>query len=700
MGFIMKALSSGPSGSLLVTLFASLVLILSLLMLTGCPKSTIVAKPGAEQPAEPSRPVKRPSQIEQPSQPTPSTPKEFYELGEYGRAERLAGSLITAPGLSAQDRSQAWLYYVLSAAANNHVHLAQQALKNWAGSEPGIENATAWQDAWLGVTLRFPAAEAKERAQTASDPAQPLTMRARAQAVLALKAENREEMGSALAAMNNFYNGMSGAEKAAFENIFADQLRWQQPGLLGELYGYISADNAIKFPYTIINLEQGRRMLFSTSDEYRSSGRQIVESLAGSGLLASPQLAQNLLDLAASQENALSALPSDMPSQGTVALLIPLQGRYGTYAQKISAGAQAAQHALAQSGVGATVVVIDTETPGWQQQLASLPRNTVIGGPLTREAYEQAKAAGLLQGRAVFTFMSQLDPGEEGVSAWRFFSSPHDQVASLLEFCRSLGIHGVGSLYPSDDYGQRMNTSIVKAAGSYGINVTSHSYPSDNSDAWSSAVRDILQMRNSGSSFDALFLPDTWPNAKGLVPYLFFNKEDRLVIMGTTLWEQSLYNDRSPDASYFYLGVFPGSWSSEGGTAAHQSLVHILNQMGGGRTQATDSGVPGIAVNNVKADFWYALGFDFVRFGMSMGEPEAGMFSGEGWSAQQVNSKLQKAQNIDWSMAPLHWDSAGHVSQRMFLFTPTEDGFASISLDEMKRRIEETKRLHGQRWSN
>ncbi|MBQ4133001.1 MAG: penicillin-binding protein activator [Desulfovibrionaceae bacterium] len=682
------------SGSLLFTLTISLGVIFSLLLLTGCPKSTIVGKPGVEQPTQPGKPITKPVQ-EQP-EPSASTPEEFYELGEYGRAERLAGALIADKSLPALERREAWLYYILSAAANNHVHLAQQALKNWSADEPGIENDPVWHDAWMGVTLRFPAEEAREKAQAASDPTQLPTLRARAQAVLALKADNSSGMGSALEGMTNFYNAMSAKEKAGFEHIFADQLRWQQPGLLGELYSHINAENAIKFPYTIINLEQGRRMLFASSEEQRNSGRQIVESLASSGLLANPQLAQNIMDQAAAREDAISTLPGNMPSKGTVALLLPLQGRYASYAHKISTGAQAAQHALAQSGVGATVVVIDTETPGWQQQLAALPKSTVIGGPLTRDAYDRIKAASLLQGRAVFAFMSQLPAGEEGSLAWRFFSSPQDQISALLEFCRSLGIYGIASFYPSDSYGKRMNDNLIQAVGAYGINVTPLAYPADSPDAWSGSVRDLLQKR-AASPFDAVFLPDTWPNAKGIVPYIFFNREDRLLIMGTTLWEQSLYKDRTPDASYFRLGVFPGAWDSEGGTPAHYNLLRILTQMGAGTPGSAAPGIPGL--NDAKADFWYALGFDFVRFGMNMGLPDSGIGE-ESWTAQQVNSRLQQAQHIDWSMAPLYWDESGLASQQLFLFTPTENGFAAITQEEMQRRIEETKRMHGRRWSN
>jgi len=691
-----------PISAKFFRLLACFGLLIALVAMTGCPKSTIFIKPGDDGQG-PGPVTIPPTRVDPgtttPDKPAPSTPKEFYELGEFARAERLAGNLITTPGLSAQDRSEAWRYYVLSAAANNHVHLAQQSLENWANTEPGIENSSGWQDAWLGVTLRFPVGEALEKARGKDVDGESATMRGRAQAVYALKATEDAAMSSALGEMNNYYRQMSAQEKASFEGIFADQLRWQQPNFLGQLYGHISTKNATAFPYTIINLEQGRRMLFSTDANYKQSGKEILESLAGSGVLADPALATSLLDAAREQENALQALPTDMPSEGAVALLLPMQGKYAPYAEKISKGAQAAQHALAQSEVGATVIVIDTESPDWMQKVAALPKTTVIGGPLTPVAYNQGKASGLFQNRAVFTFLSQLDAGEEGASAWRFFSSPKDQIATLLKFCQDLGIYGVASLYPMDNYGERMNTAISQQSGNFGVRVASKSYAADNPDAWGVAVRELMESRAGGSSFEAVFLPDTWPAAKGVVPYFFFNREDRLVIMGTALWEQSLYSDRSPDSSYFYLGVFPGTWNNESSNPAKQSLVYLLNQMGGGPVAQTDSGVPGIPVASQKADFWHAIGFDFVRFAMSMGQPEAGFFGGEGWSPEQVNSRVQQAQNIDWSMAPLRWDASGQASQEMFLFTPTADGFAPANLTEFKQRMDETKRLHQQRWS-
>ena len=167
--------------------------------------------------------------------------------------------------------------------------------------------------------------------------------------------------------------------------------------------------------------------------------------------------------------------------------------------------------------------------------------------------------------------------------------------------------------------------------------------------------------------------------------------------MGTALWEQNMSKGRNPDASYFYLGVFPGAWNSETASPAKDSLISILSQMGGGALNSPDKAAGG-------ADLWVALGFDFVRFAMYMGQPDSGAFAevlgGGGWTAEQVNAHIASAQGMDWSMAPLSWTNTGLVSQQMYLFTPTEDGFAPINVSEFKQRIEKTKSMHDQRWKS
>ncbi len=56
-----------------------------------------------------------------------------------------------------------------------------------------------------------------------------------------------------------------------------------------------------------------------------------------------------------------------------------------------------------------------------------------------------------------------------------------------------------------------------------------------------------------------------------------------------------------------------------------------------------------------------------MRFGAALG------LSAQS-SVADVNAKIQVAQNISFSMAPISWNSAGKASQRLYLFTLTPSG--------------------------
>ena len=46
-----------------------------------------------------------------------------------------------------------------------------------------------------------------------------------------------------------------------------------------------------------------------------------------------------------------------------------------------------------------------------------------------------------------------------------------------------------------------------------------------------------------------------------LTTSLLYNGEDRLVLLGTTLWEQSLSGKTVANADRYALAVFPGAWN-------------------------------------------------------------------------------------------------------------------------------------------
>lgn len=344
-----------------------------------------------------------------------------------------------------------------------------------------------------------------------------------------------------------------------------------------------------------------------------------------------------------------------------VCLVLALPGGpYAPITARIQNGAVAAQKELAAAGVAVEIKQLNTDAPDWLNQLAALPPAcTVVGGPLHAPAYTAAKAAA--SGRAMFTFLPQLGPGEEGHTAWRFFPSPLDQVNALLRFTRQdLGITSYGAFYPNDTYGTRMTGIFDQAVKAQGGTVNTLSYPAADMSLWTRQAGQLLNARVvnkvpiSGATFQALFLPDSWKNMEMVTTSLFYHGEDRQVLMGTTLWEQGLSGQSSLGTFKYELAVFPGAWNPALAPPALQSVGGV--------------------------DFWTALGYDFIRFGSAMGISAPA-------NAAAITASAQHAQFMAWSMAPMQWNAQGIANQHLFLFTPTATGFAPLDAAAFKERL-------------
>lgn len=335
-------------------------------------------------------------------------------------------------------------------------------------------------------------------------------------------------------------------------------------------------------------------------------------------------------------------------------------GPYAPITTRISNGATAAQQELAAKGVAVRIENINTDSPDWLSKLAALPPTcTVVGGPLHAPAYTAAKAQ--TANRAFFAFLPQLGAGEEGHTTWRFFPSPVDQVNALLRFTKQdLGINAYGAFYPNDAYGTRMTSIFAQAVRANSGTVKEISYPPADMSAWTQQAGQLLNPRMvnkvpiSGATFEAVFLPDSWKNMEMITTSLFYHGDDRQVLMGTTLWEQSLSGQSSLGTYKYELAIFPGAWNP----------AHIPTAL-----QATGG-----------VDFWTSLGYDFIRFGSAMGITAPA-------PAASITAAAQRAQYMTWAMAPIGWNTQGIASQQLFLFTPTATGFALLDPTAFKERL-------------
>lgn len=381
-------------------------------------------------------------------------------------------------------------------------------------------------------------------------------------------------------------------------------------------------------------------------------------------------------------QNQLNGAPAPGQSSfssGCVALALPLSGSYGPFGNKIANGAMAAQGELSKSGISMDVRLIDTESSDWLDKLSHLPPQCVmVGGPLRADRYTALKTRNLQTSHAVFAFLSSLEGSDEGATAWRFFSSPRDQINAVMRFAGDLGISAYGVLAPSDAYGQRMADLFLRTARNGGKAAKLTTYEAGNTASWSGVMRDFVGGTMRGktpvptSTFQAAFIPDTWENLELLVPFLFYQGEDRLVLMGTSLWEQALSSRSSVNVANLDLAIFPGSWNPAASSPAAAALVRALGESG--------KGVP---------DFWAAIGYDFVRF--------ASVLNIQGsWTPSEVNGRLAAARNMEWSMAPLSW-TAGKASQALFIFRPVQSGFELADPAAFRGRYKEILARHARR---
>lgn len=353
--------------------------------------------------------------------------------------------------------------------------------------------------------------------------------------------------------------------------------------------------------------------------------------------------------------------PGAAQGEPCVVLALPASGPYAAIAGRIKRGVSLARQELQASGVPVRIEEIDTQAPDWLQKLDALPAQcAMVGGPLQDSAYSQARKANALEKRVFFSFLPTLQAGDEGTVAWRFFPGPKDQINALARFViDDLNIRSFGAFYPNDTYGQRMTALLEDELGRRQLTLHKAAYNPAAPATWSDAVRPLIQPTLAAGSrtpipqtpFEAIFLPDSWKNMDMLTTSLMHNGEDRLILMGTTLWESGLEGKSQSQPAKYALAVFPGAWD--------KSKAPTLLQSAGN-------------------DFWSALGFDFVNFAVA-----SGIYSR--LAAQAVNAQASKGASAIRALAPMRWNASGQGSQDLYLFQVAPAGMKPLDIEEFGR---------------
>ncbi len=645
-------------------IFLGVILFLAVFALNGCEKAIIGVgrEPQKIPPATAGTP---PTQ----AQPVLDQAQAAIQAGDFQRAEQLATAYSNQPGLAGADLTKSLRILAQAAVGNKHPKLALAALDRWKQAQPDADKREDWQRFWFDSLQLLPESDALARASAMREAKdRPWLLQAEAGLFLASRDWKSGREAQAMRSLADIYGQARNKEyQAELEQRLFAELRDAGPAVLDKLYNLLTPENENYYPYALVRLETARRQ--ALDPRTYELAQETLAQMRDNAVLADSGLLESWAGQAAGADVKVVPLPGK-----AVVLALPLSGEYSGLARRIVRGARQACAEFKRDGYQTDLYTVDTDQPDWLSQLAGLPENAVVvGGPMRAADYLAVKSSGNPGRRVFMAFMSNLEEGDEGSVAWRFFSSPKDQINALLRFSQALGVHSYGTLSPQEPYGERMTALFSQQAYAQGGSISGGAtYPPDKPEAWNSIVASFLRTNKKAENppsppFRAVFLPDSWNNAEILVPHLFYFRETRQILLGTSLWEQGLAAKQYLDARYYNLTVFPGAWKFGASSPAGEALQAALASA---NPDSTDG-----------ADFWSGLGYDFARFSVTLD-------IGPGWTPQSVNAALAGHRPIPWSSAPLRWNAGGQAEQELFLLTPTSEGIRPVDLESFRAAFE------------
>lgn len=583
--------------------------------------------------------------------------EQNFSSNDYTKVEILGKRMLDDPNLSQDAKARVAQLYAVAAMRSNHPHVALTALEAWRTYSPQADIQRDWQEVWCNTIGLFSSMEARTKANDVyQDSSRAPVVRGVAAITFAVRQWEDGELGESMAALEYVYNATSdNATKATYEGRLASLLTVASHSAVGLIADSVTDYNYTQFPYNIVFIDQLHRQL--DNPQTRPEAQAALAELQNNVVLADRTLLKGPPVPVQFTGNVMTSVPPSGASLGkTVVLALPRSGQLGLVVDKIIDGAQ-----IAASEAGATVLVVDTDQAGWVEQIRSLDDSVIIGGLIRRGDYSALKSSKLMSNKVSFAFQSSLDGADEGLTAWRFFSSPNDQMKTLVDFTSTLGAKNYLTLYPDEPYGRRMSQLFEVEVSKAGGKVTSGSYNPQKPDGWSGVISKYFGPEHP--KYHAIFMPDTLKNVDGLLPGIRYYNQGEQIILSTSLWEQALSGATAlPNPANYAYAVFPGSWNGATPAADGARLQAAMQQRG------------------KTADFWNALGYDFARFAV--------VFTVQpGWTPSTINSALNQF-SMGWSMAPLSWDGSGKVRQQLFLFTPHETfGYAPIDKESYRRAL-------------
>jgi len=604
-------------------------------------------------------------------------PKEMQEArvawdaGRYAQSAQLYQRAADMQGLAPKFLAEALERTAKGAVYAGDYRLADQALAAWAKRLPEAKNNWLWHYLYVQV-LAKQGGEAKAGEYLAGlmlRPGVPWEVSSQAGLELARRYAVRGETTRAVGVIRDVYDRAPDVrERGNLEERTAGILSGLSRPVFDKLAARLEASNRLRFPYDLIVFERALREARGGPEKYIELER-LAGELSSQGEFADKGLLARLLTEWRGAPPAQAQAPAEVkPGALAVALVLPRGGTLKSVGDKVARGAQLAAELLTKQGVSLEVHFIDSSDPGWLDALSALPPQVaLVGGPMQIEIFKRAQESGATSTRAFFTFLPSLGEEREGLTAWRFFSGPRDEVSALVGFALEYGLKNMAVLAPQDRFGARMTELFsAEALIQGGKMAATAAYPPKDASKWDEVVKSMLV--DGKPQFETIFIPDDFGRADGLIPYLSYNEMQSLLILGPELWSETLSQPSAKqlriNAGYYRLAVCPGAWWPDNPAPAAQALRQAL-----------------LDASQEPADFWTALGYDFIRFAAKFGAVAPG------FAPEEINRRLTEFKDMDWSVAPLSWDETGQAKQALFLFRPSVQGLVAVDKEGFRERL-------------
>ncbi len=592
---------------------------------------------------------------------------QAWEAEDHPAAQDLYSQLLEEFELEEDHEIMAWKRLAVSAGENREYRQSMQALEKWAQMDPEAADKWKWHH-YYSMALKETETEQKYVRYLQNlyrDESRPVELRLKTALTLAehhLESQRYPEGMDVLRDIRQF--AYTDEQKVWIEEAGSRLFLKMDLEELEKAAEFMDREKKLHFPDNLFWWSYFHARLQDDNDQWESLRPGMIEIARQSELVYRTPFNKVL-------EKWEEKLGKPTP---VMALLLPLSDSYSSVGWKVMRGAGQAHWDLLSNGLDVRVKTINTNNPGWIEELKKLQNVSLAGGPLSGEAWEKIREADLHREMVFLTFLPTME--EEGSQGWRFFSSAGDQVRALLKIgTQEMDIENFAVMYPEEDFGRSYAETFWEKARDMDAQVQGiQSYPTDDHASWNRIVSSFLDITDPNDpfldpdpGFEAVFIPDTLSRAQGLIPQFFYFNVDHLVFMGPMLWYQG-YSPGTLEQQFFSLALSCGAWNSHNPSPPARQL-----------SEGLEDSLQG------EADFWVALGYDFVRFASRLGN----MPSPE--DNDEVNRILSGNEFDSWSMAPINWDDEGKASQDLFVFRMDRHELQPVEPEAMKWTIESRK---------